>query len=69
MVEPTIENVSKILVVGAGAMGSQIRMVCALAGYEVPVHHVDEGVLEGAQEQLKNRMALIDIVSPYIDSA
>jgi 3-hydroxybutyryl-CoA dehydrogenase len=53
MTEPTIENVNKILVVGAGAMGSQIGMVCALAGYDVTVQDVDEGVLEGAQEQLK----------------
>jgi 3-hydroxybutyryl-CoA dehydrogenase len=57
MAEPSIENVNKILVVGAGAMGSQIGMVCALAGYDVTVQDVDEGVLEGAQEQLKSRMA------------
>ena len=57
MAEPSIENVNRILVVGAGAMGSQIGMVCALAGYDVTVQDVDEGMLEGAQEQLKNRMA------------
>jgi 3-hydroxybutyryl-CoA dehydrogenase len=57
MAEPSIENVNRILVVGAGAMGSQIGMVCALAGYDVTVQDVDEGVLEGAQEQLKRRMA------------
>jgi 3-hydroxybutyryl-CoA dehydrogenase len=57
MAEPSIENVNRILVVGAGAMGSQIGMVCALAGYDVTVQDVDEGVLEGAKEQLKNRMA------------
>ncbi len=57
MAEPSIENINSILVVGAGAMGSQIGMVCALAGYDVTVQDVDEGVLEGAQEQLKNRMA------------
>ena len=56
MAEPSIENVNRILVVGAGAMGSQIGMVCTLAGYEVTVQDVDEGVMEGAQEQLKNRM-------------
>ena len=53
MADPSIENVNRILVVGAGAMGSQIGMVCALAGYDVTVQDVDEGVLEGAQEQLK----------------
>lgn len=57
MTEPSIQKINRILVVGAGAMGSQIGMVCALADYDVSVQDVDEGVLEGAQEQLKNRMA------------
>jgi 3-hydroxybutyryl-CoA dehydrogenase len=56
MAEPSIENVSKIFIVGAGAMDSQIGVVSALAGYEVTVQDVDEGVLERPQEQLKNRM-------------
>jgi 3-hydroxybutyryl-CoA dehydrogenase len=55
--EPRIENVRKILVVGAGAMGSQIGMVCALAGYDVVVQDVDEDALKRAQEQLKDRMS------------
>jgi 3-hydroxybutyryl-CoA dehydrogenase len=55
--EPSIENVCKILIVGAGAMGSQIGMVCALAGYDVAVQDVDEGALKKAQEQLKDRMS------------
>ena len=38
MAEPSIGGVNKILVIGAGAMGSQIGMVCSLAGYEVVVH-------------------------------
>src|SRR5829696_8540031 len=54
--EPNIENLEKILVVGAGAMGSQIGLVCALAGYEVAVQDIDEGMLEKAQEQLRSRM-------------
>jgi len=57
MTEPSIENVNKILVVGAGAMGSQIGMVCSLAGYGVTVQDIDEGMLEKAQEQLRARMA------------
>ena len=57
MAEPRIENVRKILVVGAGAMGSQIGMVCALAGYDVVVQDVDEDALKKAQEQLKDRMS------------
>ena len=57
MAEPRIENVRKILVVGAGAMGSQIGMVCALAGYDVAVQDVVEDALKRAQEQLKDRMS------------
>jgi 3-hydroxybutyryl-CoA dehydrogenase len=57
MTEPRIEDVNDILVVGAGAMGSQIGMVCSLAGYSVTVQDIDEGMLEKAQEQLRARMA------------
>jgi 3-hydroxybutyryl-CoA dehydrogenase len=56
-VEPSIERIKNVLVVGGGTMGSQIGMVCSLAGYDVTVQDVDEGVLEEAQEQLKSRMA------------
>jgi 3-hydroxybutyryl-CoA dehydrogenase len=55
--EPSIEKVKKILVVGSGAMGSQIGMVCSLAGYEVIIHDIDEGMLEKAREQLGKRMS------------
>lgn len=54
--EPSIDQINKILVVGAGAMGSQIGMVCSLAGYDVTVQDIDEDMLEQAQEQLESRM-------------
>jgi 3-hydroxybutyryl-CoA dehydrogenase len=57
MTEPNIDRIDKILVVGAGAMGSQIGMVCSLAGYEVAVQDIDEGMLEKAREQLRDRMS------------
>ncbi len=57
MTEPSIEDVNEILVVGAGAMGSQIGMVCSLAGYGVTVQDIDEGMLEKAEEQLRARMS------------
>ncbi len=56
MAEPSVENVGDVLVVGAGAMGSQIGMVCALAGYDVAVQDIDEGMLEKARAQLRRRM-------------
>jgi 3-hydroxybutyryl-CoA dehydrogenase len=55
--EPSIENVKKILVIGSGAMGSQIGMVCSLASYEVIIHDIDEGMLEKARAQLGKRMS------------
>ena len=46
-----------VLVVGAGAMGSQIAMVCALAGHQVGLHDVDPAMLERADRELRDRMA------------
>ncbi len=57
MSQPGIENVKKILVVGSGAMGSQIGMVCALSGYDVTIQDVDEDMLDKARQQLENRMS------------
>ncbi len=39
----SIDDVHRILVVGAGAMGSQIGMVCALAGYATVVQDIEAG--------------------------
>ena len=46
----------KILVVGAGAMGSQIAMVCALAGYDTTVTDVADDALDRARLQLHARL-------------
>lgn len=48
--------VNNILVVGAGAMGSQIGMVAALAGYQVTVQDISAAMLEQAEAQLRSRM-------------
>lgn len=47
----------RVLVAGAGAMGSQIAMVCALAGFEVALHDLDAAALARADERLRDRMA------------
>jgi len=57
MTEPSIENIKKILVVGAGAMGSQIGMVCAISGYEVAVQDIDSSMLDKAKKELESRMS------------
>jgi 3-hydroxybutyryl-CoA dehydrogenase len=46
----------KILVVGAGTMGAQIAMVCALAGHDTAVTDVADAALERAQSQLRARL-------------
>jgi len=57
----SIDNVKTIAVIGAGAMGSQIAMVCALAGYPTAVHDaVPEAVKKAeawARKWLDERVA------------
>lgn len=47
----------RLLVVGSGAMGSQIAMVCALARIETHVSDLDEAALVHAEAELRRRMA------------
>jgi 3-hydroxybutyryl-CoA dehydrogenase len=46
----------RILVVGAGTMGAQIAMVCALAGHDTAVTDVADAALERARSQLRARL-------------
>lgn len=48
--------ISTVLVVGSGAMGSQIAMVCALAGLDVRVQDISAESLERAHTSLRARM-------------
>lgn len=50
------DGIDRVLVVGAGAMGSQIAMVCALAGYRVGLTDIAAEALEAALSQLRARM-------------
>jgi 3-hydroxybutyryl-CoA dehydrogenase len=47
---------NRILVVGAGAMGSQIAMVCALAGHDTTVTDIADDALNRARSQLHARL-------------
>jgi 3-hydroxybutyryl-CoA dehydrogenase len=49
-------TVSRVLVVGSGAMGSQISMLCALAGLDVWVQDVEPGSLTRARAGLGELM-------------
>ena len=46
----------RILVVGAGTMGSQIAMVCALSGLDTAVTDVTDDALQRAESQLRARL-------------
>ncbi len=48
LLERTMSRIETVLVVGAGAMGSQIAMVGALAGCEVTLYDLDAAVLDRA---------------------
>ncbi|CDQ19052.1 3-hydroxybutyryl-CoA dehydrogenase [Halobacillus karajensis] len=48
--------IRKVAVIGAGAMGAQIAMICALEGYPVFLNDLEEARLEQAREELEKRM-------------
>lgn len=54
--QPNADDVRRVLVCGAGAMGSQIGTVFALAGYETTVQDIDEAMLDRAREELRSRL-------------
>ncbi|MGW6173729.1 3-hydroxyacyl-CoA dehydrogenase family protein [Arthrobacter sp. NPDC055138] len=56
MSNPSIENIRHILVVGSGAMGSQIGLLAALVGYRVTVQDISEEMLAAAKDQLASRL-------------
>ncbi len=53
-----VENnkINHVAVVGSGAMGSQIAMVCALAGYPVTLQDIEQKSLDKAKLFLKGQM-------------
>lgn len=48
-----IADIHHVCVVGAGSMGHQIAMLCALGGYETVIQDVNEESLEKANEALQ----------------
>ncbi|WP_172372079.1 3-hydroxyacyl-CoA dehydrogenase family protein [Sporosarcina jiandibaonis] len=49
-------RIERVLVVGAGQMGHQIAMLCALGGYTTILQDVSHESLQKAEENLENRM-------------
>jgi 3-hydroxybutyryl-CoA dehydrogenase len=53
----TMTEIKNVVVVGAGAMGSQIGLLCALAGYSATISDIAQDALDRADTQLRQRMS------------
>ncbi|MFJ7308904.1 3-hydroxyacyl-CoA dehydrogenase family protein [Peribacillus frigoritolerans] len=67
------EQIKQITVIGSGAMGSQIAMVCALAGYEVFLQDINEESLKKAKislaGQMQRRIETAKLTAQQVDEA
>jgi 3-hydroxybutyryl-CoA dehydrogenase len=54
--QPTVDHIRHVLVVGAGAMGTQIGSVFALAGYDVTTTDVATETLHRSQAEARHRV-------------
>ena len=48
-----IEDIKKVVIVGAGTMGQQIGALCAIHGFEVVIYDIKRDVLESALERVQ----------------
>ncbi|WP_078428853.1 3-hydroxyacyl-CoA dehydrogenase family protein [Alkalihalobacterium alkalinitrilicum] len=51
-----VNDVKKVAVIGAGSMGHQIAMLCALGGFETTLQDIQESALQKAKESLQFQM-------------
>lgn len=51
-----VKDIKRVAVIGAGAMGHQISMLCALGGFQTYLQDIEESSLQKAKETLTNRM-------------
>ncbi|WP_087972387.1 3-hydroxyacyl-CoA dehydrogenase family protein [Oceanobacillus rekensis] len=51
-----VRDIQTVGVIGSGAMGSQIAMVCALSGYEVVLNDIEESNLVKAEDSFQGHM-------------
>ena len=51
-----VEDVERVLIIGAGRMGREIGFVCAYHGYDVVLHDADPGVLERVPAELESHV-------------
>ena len=53
----SLENISKIAVVGAGTMGQGIAQISALAGYDVVLYDLSESALKKAETIIDSNLS------------
>jgi 3-hydroxybutyryl-CoA dehydrogenase len=51
-----LDRIRHIVIVGAGAMGSQIGMLCALAGFDATITDLQDDALDRAHHELRQRL-------------
>ncbi len=56
MSSATVSRIERVLVAGAGTMGSQIALVCALGGCRVHLYDLDQTVVEKGLAGLRKRL-------------
>ncbi|MBC2717881.1 MAG: 3-hydroxyacyl-CoA dehydrogenase [Desulfobacteraceae bacterium] len=49
-----IENIKRVLILGAGTMGQHIGHVCALHGFDVVIYDISESMLDNAKKMIEN---------------
>ncbi|MCD6569783.1 MAG: 3-hydroxyacyl-CoA dehydrogenase family protein [Deltaproteobacteria bacterium] len=52
-----LEDIKKIAVIGAGAMGNSIAQVGIMAGFSVAMRDIEQGFVDNGVENIKNSMA------------
>ena len=52
-----IEDIQQVLIVGAGTMGQEIGLQCAMYGYDVTLYDIAPEMLEKATERLRSILA------------
>ncbi|HBF43653.1 MAG TPA: hypothetical protein DDW42_08525 [Desulfobacteraceae bacterium] len=48
-----VEDIRRVLIIGAGAMGQQIGFQCAMHGYDVALYDISPDMLDKARERIK----------------
>jgi 3-hydroxybutyryl-CoA dehydrogenase len=48
-----IDDIHRVLVIGAGTIGRQVGLQCAMCGYDVTLYDISETALEAAKDEIK----------------